>query len=125
MTSRNTNARMLYALVEVEGRPLANTEACRRQRNATCREIAARMLASVSRGASAPMTDLAMIAEDLGHVPAGVQGVAREAVSIEVVGHRRKFNLASPNAGWSAKSSHFHDCSVPTEVKCGGQRSRR
>jgi hypothetical protein len=76
-----------------------------------CSEIAARMLASVSRGARAPkwpMSNLAMIAEDLGHAPAGVEGVARE-----------------DDDGRSAKSSHFHDCSVPIEVKCGGQKSRQ
>jgi putative transposase len=73
------------------------------------------------------IADLAMIAEDLGHAPAGVQGVAREALSIEVVADRRKFShrLANADDGWSAKSSRFHDCSVPTEVKRRGRRSRR
>jgi hypothetical protein len=76
-----------------------------------CSEIAARMLASVSRGARAPkwpMSNLAMIAEDLGHAPAGVEAVARE-----------------DDDGRSAKSSHFHDCSVQIEVKCEGQKSRQ
>jgi hypothetical protein len=54
------------------------------------------------------MSNLAMIAEDLGHAPAGVEGVARE-----------------DDDGRSAKSSHFHDCSVPIEVKCAGQKSRQ